>query len=110
MSLKFKDGVRIRQLTPQAWLMIHVVEEVYDEWDYDCVVTGGEDGTHRLGSLHFIGNGVDFRTHGLKVAHKKEILAKIKERLEPLGDYDVILEHLGKPKEHIHGEYQPKVE
>ena len=75
---------------------------------YECVVTSVCDSRHSHGSLHFSGGAVDFRTKHL---HPNEVkLAVSDDCKRALGrEFDVIIEHLGKPNEHLHVEWQPKV-
>jgi len=75
------------------------------------VITSVNDGTHGKKSLHAIGHAVDIRVHGLD--------EQLEESLEdfgltiwdclggPVGQYDVVMEHLGTPNAHLHIEYQP---
>lgn len=109
MSLFFKPGVVIRLLSQPILLALIVADEVYDDYGYHCVITSMCDGTHRPGSLHYIGHAVDLRTRHIDgVEIKRQIAARIRERLMPLHDFDVLLEDEQGANEHIHLEYQPK--
>lgn len=71
----------------------------------DLLVTSGEDGAHKSGSMHAAGWALDFRTKQLSPKQKFELRDRVKERLGPA--YDAILEDLGGPNEHLHVERDP---
>jgi len=105
--LMFKDGVSWRGISPQSALIVMTVHGAFESVDSDCIVTSMADSTHGFGSLHYIGNAVDFRTKHLDEPKKNLVIARIKESLP--SECDVILESLGKENEHLHVEWQPKV-
>ncbi len=75
----------------------------------EVVITSGDD-SHDAG-LHPVVRAVDIRTHNI-LAHGDErgpVLWQLRDKLkERLGkDFDVKLESLGFPQEHIHIEYDP---
>lgn len=72
----------------------------------DMQVTSGRDGKHMPTSKHYVDQALDFRTHGLPLDDKYALLAVVKRRLG--ADYDVIIEDLHQPNEHLHAEYDPK--
>lgn len=104
--LIFKDGVKLEGLQPQMLIALQVVEESFGKYTLDTIVTSGSDGQHMLGSLHYLGRALDFRTH-----HAAGIMGglfqMINNTLHPLG-FDCVWESVGKPEEHLHVEYQPK--
>lgn len=110
MGLRFKDGVSIRGIAPETMLALHVANECFfGVAGADCVVTSCNDSQHRQGSLHYIGHAIDLRTKHLPNTPTKVAVAQqIHDRLVPLADFDVVLEYLDKPNEHLHIEYQPK--
>ena len=73
---------------------------------YTMFVTSGNDSTHRRGSKHYTDEALDFRTKHLPSRVKQLLVAAVKQRLG--RHFDVILEDLGKPNEHLHVEYQHK--
>lgn len=104
MALKFKRGISLRHLQPQLVVALQVATELLDELENkDCIVTSGSDGDHGVNSLHYTGLAVDIRIHHLKnpTMMAEAIRATLPE------EFDVVLENLGKPNEHIHIEYQP---
>lgn len=105
--MKLKPGVRLKDLSPQMVLAVVVVNELYKKRGLECVVTSANDSKHMKGSLHYVGQALDFRTHyqalnGLEIGLRNEI----KECLGP--DFDVVLEGVATPNEHIHIEWDPK--
>lgn len=105
--MKLKPGVRLKDLSPQMVLAIVVVNELYKKRGLECVVTSANDSKHSVKSLHYKGHALDFRTHyqalnGLEIA----LVNEIKECLG--SDFDVLLEGVATPNEHIHLEYDPK--
>jgi len=69
----------------------------------DMLVTSGNDSAHMAGSRHYRDQALDFRTHHLTNPQK---LALVDEVIRRLGDaYDVILENIDEPNEHLHVEY-----
>jgi RHS repeat-associated protein len=67
----------------------------------DAVVTYGQNGRHKPGSLHYTGNAIDLRTRDLSRADLSSITSLLQGYL---GDnFDVLNEG-----DHIHIEYDPK--
>lgn len=104
--MRIKNGVRIRKLCPELLLLLLVAEslrrEVYD--NKGITITSVSEGKHSRGSLHYDGKAVDIRSRDM--AEPAGFVELLKDALGGLGsDYDVVLE-----KDHIHCEYQPKVQ
>ena len=106
--LSLKPGVRVLGLTPQACLIIMIVDGVYRRHGADCVVTSCTDGKHGFGSDHYIGNSIDFRTHTLRALglDTHEVVKEIRTALG--AEFDVIFESAGTDNEHAHCEWDPK--
>jgi len=98
-----KPGVRLAGLQPQMVLVAMVVDEIYG--DTECVITSANDSKHSERSLHYQGCALDFRTHNYS-NDKGELRDRIKAALGQ--DFDVVLEAVGTPNEHLHVEYDPK--
>ena len=105
--MKLKYSVDLRGLQPQMAIAAMVVREVYRELDAgsSCTITSANDSKHSTGSLHYQGKALDFRTHDFQ-GDKKELVHMCKEALGP--HFDVLLEGLGTPSEHVHLEHDPK--
>ena len=108
--IRLLPTVRITSLEPQMVLALRVVED----WMPDGVtVTCGEEGVHGPGTLHPKGRALDIRTHHLYVNDivRTMKLGTLREKIGScLGpDFDVVIEDLGGPNEHLHVEYDPKL-
>ncbi len=109
--MRLKAGVELRNRngelsTPMA-LGIQIVESAYNACGVGyCLSTSIMDGKHGKGSRHTFGDAVDFRTHHIARNKLAPLMEKLREYLG--GDFDVVLEHVGEPNEHLHVEYDPK--
>ena len=101
--MKLKPGVRLTDLQPQVVLAAFIVDEIYA--DAECVITSANDSKHSDASLHYKGCALDFRTHNYS-NDKGELRDRIKAALGQ--DFDVVLEAVGTPNEHLHLEWDPK--
>lgn len=103
--LQLKPGVHLAKLSPQMALAATIVHSIYARNNSICTITSANDSTHMIGSLHYAGNALDFRTKNY-VASKPMLIEAIKEALGP--DFDVIFEGENTENEHCHVEYQPR--
>lgn len=78
-----------------------IASAVWNEFGQELVVTSAMDGTHSDGSLHPSGNAADLRTNYFAPAIRKDVKARLEEKLGP--DFDVVLH-----PDHMHMEYDPK--
>jgi hypothetical protein len=105
--MKLKKGVKITNLTAQMALACAIVESVYKRLQpgYDPTITSIDEGRHGKRTLHGKGRAVDWRTKdfsGDKYRLRNEVAAA-------LGDgFDVVLEDMHGPQEHLHTEWDPK--
>jgi hypothetical protein len=110
-----KPGCLLTHQTPaMAWATFRI-EEIFIAHGVDTlVITSGDDGDHGVvgvpddvdkTTLHGKGLAHDYRSHDIPHDRLADVMAEIKKRLGP--DYDVLLEGLGTPNEHIHVEFQP---
>lgn len=108
--MRFKPGVGIRDLTPQALLAMGVVERValsHFGLGYEPTITSCDDSVHGPRSLHPTGRAIDVRTKDILPRDKTAFVEEITKRLNGIG-FDVVYEDDGGPQEHIHIEYDPK--
>ena len=98
--MKLKPEVNPSALRPELLLALVIAERIFQEFNYDFVVTSLNDSIHSDTSLHYAGAAVDLRTRHMK-DDKHIVTEKIRSSLTK--DYDVILE-----LDHIHIEYQPR--
>ena len=99
--MKIKRSVEIYGLHEKMQKVLNTVEEIWDDYGQEAVITAGRDGTHKKNSLHYSGKALDFRIRYFA----DELHEEIAERLsEELGDaFDVVLHST-----HIHVEYDPR--
>lgn len=102
--LQIKPGVRVHGLKPEILLALQIATEIYQKHGFDCVLTSAIDGKHSRGSRHYTGSAIDLRTRHLP--DPGTIADEIKTALG--ADYDVVLEGMGTPNQHIHIEFDPK--
>lgn len=98
-----KPGVDLRGIRPEMVLAVIAADRIWQEAGYELVITSGRDGRHKPGSLHYSGNGLDFRTlgAGMDKATARALAARLKTALGE--QWDVIDEG-----DHIHVEFDPK--
>ena len=110
--MRLKSNVRLSGLVPQMVLAAIVVEGIMRGYGVECVITSANDSTHGTGSLHHRDNlcrALDFRTHFADLTGFEDSLrAAVAASLGP--DFDVVLEDKDGPNEHLHVEYDPKLE
>jgi len=102
-----KQGVKPTALQPQTCLAMYVADKIWAKYGQDLVITSINDGSHSKTSLHWCGCAFDCRT---KYFENESIKKQVRDDLANAlrEDYDVILERIGDPQEHIHVEYQPR--
>lgn len=103
MRIRYKEGVRLHDLTPQIVLAIQSAAAVWQELGApELVVTSCNDGIHRETSLHWCGMACDLRIWNLPEDRRRLAVSELERDLPP--DFDVILE-----SDHVHLEYQPRL-
>ena len=101
--MHLKRGVKLDKLQPQMIPAMMAVDKVWYVHGLDPTLTSGNDGKHRVGSLHYLGLALDFRTRDISSTKALFFRDRLKEML---GDeYDVIIEY---DPLHMHIEYDPK--
>lgn len=121
MALHFKNGVDLRNLTPQTTLALQVASECFAEEDEHVLVTSVyRPGLLNVVGLHGAGNAVDIAVRDLKgnpikVEKIQRILAQLNLRLGRVGggQFDVVDEIAPASStywtgSHIHIEFDPK--
>jgi len=104
--MRIKEGVSLKELQPQMSVVFVVVSSLCSKYGVEAVLTSGSEGQHGDSSLHKKGLALDFRTHDLHDTFKVQFVNEI--RLALSKEFDVVLEYLGDPNEHMHVEYDPK--
>lgn len=96
-----KPGVSIKKLQPQMLIALLAAYSIYQKYEAELVLTAGEDGEHRQGSLHYVGLAIDLRSRDFAEADRPKVLAQLKNALG--AQYDVLAEN-----DHFHVEFDPK--
>lgn len=100
--IKLKKGVSVSELKPQMLIVLQIADCIYKKHGQDCIVTSGNDGLHKMNSLHYTGYAVDLRTRCLQDRETEQNVAA--ELAAALGaEFDIVLE-----KNHLHIEYDPE--
>lgn len=101
--ITFKLGVKVENVSRLMFHAINLVDKIYEKYGYRTVVTSITDGKHSIGSLHYKGFAVDFRTYHIPSYEQQQAIAKEIDKI--LGEnFDVVLEG-----NHIHIEYDDKL-
>jgi hypothetical protein len=121
MALHFKNGVDLRNLTPQTTLALVVASECFTEEGEDCTVTSlYRPGLAHVVGLHGAGNAVDLsvkRLNGTPIPVEKivRIIHQLNLRLgRPGGGQFDVVDELPSASStywtgpHIHLEFDPK--
>jgi len=96
------DNVNLDNVSSKIYFAISVVADIYEEYGYgDLTITSARDSRHSKSSLHYVGEGVDFRVWSVPPKKLEDLCDIIRDRLD--DDYDVVNE-----KDHIHLEFDPK--
>jgi hypothetical protein len=105
--MKLKEGVKLTNLTPQMALGCFIVAGVMKRLDPTCsaMITSVDDSKHGSPTLHGKGRAADWRTKDFN-GDKYQLRNEVKSAL---GDeFDVVLEDLHGPNEHMHTEHDPR--
>ena len=109
--MSLKSGVSLKDLQPQIILAMMVVKETFnDKGIKNFTITSCNDSQHMMGSLHYKGLAFDTRTHDIILSNRGVWLTQIGNDIKNAlgGEFDVVLEDIGGPNEHLHVEYDPK--
>ena len=105
--LHFKDGVGIHTLDTRLFpgllslcQMMEEVLEIKEVW-----ITSVNEGQHKRGSLHYVGQAVDIRTKPYPREKVQQVLDAFKRFYD--SEYDLIWEYKDLPAEHFHLEFDP---
>lgn len=101
--LKVKSTVRPRNL----WIAAAIINAANTlHLTVDMLITSGNDSKHMAGSKHYTNEALDIRTKHLTFADRTLLIRTVQRRLG--RDYQLKLESLGQPNEHLHIEFDPK--
>ena len=97
-----KLGVDISRLKPPIRKKLNMIDEVYESYGYEAVITSTYEGLHAPSSLHYADLAIDLRIRNVAPEHTRYIIQDLRVRLG--SDYDVVAyEKL------LHIEYDPKI-
>lgn len=100
MAVKLKKGVQVGGVRPEMVVALVVANGVFARFNVDAVVTSCSEGTHSINSRHYMGCGLDFRTHTVSPGQHVDLRDAL---IDALGtDFNVILEG-----SHIHIGFRP---
>jgi hypothetical protein len=107
VKLHFKPEVKLdgldTSILPGFLALCHFMETILG---LDTVtVTAALDGTHKVGSLHYVGRALDIRCKPYPPVKVSEVVQAFKKTYD--AEYDLIWENPGTPNEHLHLEYDP---
>lgn len=97
--MRIKPGVLLVGLQWPMRKALMTADEIWRAYNQELVITGGLDGEHSSGSLHYYGYAIDLRSRYFDANTKKMVVNSLRDRLG--SDYNVITH-----KTHIHVEYQ----
>jgi hypothetical protein len=100
------EGVRFRELRPEIYSIFSTIDEVFKHHGLECTITSANDKTHMTNSLHYRNLALDLRSHFIPKGYEQSIVNELQEALG--SDYDILLEGLDTPNEHIHLEFDPR--
>lgn len=98
--LRFKDSVRIKDMSPVLVHILEVLCRVDKEFPEDMIVTSVNDSKHSIGSAHYRDEAVDIRCNDRPYNVDVKLVARLRELLGP--KFLVLYESIGTPNEHIH--------
>ena len=100
------EGVRFRELRPEIYNIFSTIDEVFKHHGLECTITSANDKTHMTNSLHYRNLALDLRSHFIPKGYEQSMVDELQEALG--SDYDILLEGLDTPNEHIHLEFDPR--
>lgn len=99
--IKLLPGCSIRGIREELSLGLIIAGFIFYKHGALLELTHCTDGTHGIGSLHYVGQAGDIRTFTLTEDLRDKILAEIKLYLG--AEFDFFFEN-----DHFHMEFQPK--
>lgn len=100
------EGVRFRELRPEIYNIFSTLDEVFKGHNLECTITSANDKTHMINSRHYRNLALDLRSHFILKGYEQSVVDELRTALGL--DYNILLEALDTPNEHIHLEYDPK--
>lgn len=112
--LQIKPTAKLAGLKREIIDVLQLIAEIYQKHGYDCILTEGTGGVHRVSSKHYSGHAIDLRTKHIEGFDKlMDIKNDLTAHLGPT--FDVLYEGTRRDSsgeitanEHFHIEYDPK--
>lgn len=101
-----KLGVDLRGIHPVWGIAYPIINRVFEQCGYECIITSANDSKHGPNSLHYKGKALDLRTKHIQMMDKTKLIQGLKASLGP--QFDVVFEAEGSANEHCHVEFDPK--
>jgi len=113
MKLNLKPDVRLTDLSPQMVIAVLVFMGHVEDLVRVLTITSANDSGHKTYSKHYSGNALDFRTKDIYMtlsdSQRLHALQTLRNTLQnSLPGFDVVLESVNLPNEHMHIEWDPK--
>lgn len=113
MRLSLKSSVQLINLQPEMIIAVLVFMGLVQDITNVVTITSANDGKHKDTSRHYSGNALDFRTRDmfntLSDSQRMYELSMLRSQLtSSLPGFDIVLESINLPNEHIHIEWDPK--
>lgn len=103
--MRIAEDVKIppsfKGIQPEMTGAFPIIENVFQSFGVEAILTSGTEGQHMPGSLHPKGFATDWRSRHVPDRFRPDLVEMLKEKLGK--EFQVILE-----KDHIHIEFDPK--
>ena len=107
LKLRVKAGVTLdgldTSILPGFLALCYFLETIVGATE--VTITSGLDGTHKPGSLHYVGQALDIRSKTYPKVGVSQVIQEFKKTYDT--EYDLIWENPGQPNEHLHLEFDP---
>jgi len=100
--MRLKPGASVEGRSADMWAADLAYQRACDYLGIEACITSGTDGDHGATSYHYNGLATDYRTHPLAMVLSNILTHLVRYTLG--AGWDVVLESLGEPNEHIHVE------
>ncbi len=100
-----KNTVKLFGIQPEMVIVHSIIQRIFSNYGYGCVITSGLDSHEGRISLHNEGLALDYRTKHIP----DDVCARLVEELRMhLPQCDLGIHSPGTPNEHLHVEFDPK--
>lgn len=96
--MRHKKGVVLKGVCSEMFIAAIKIEAVLLQYNQECVITSGREGTHSRNSRHYIGCALDFRNRNLAPSVQNDVIAACREAIG--AEYFIQME-----SNHIHCQF-----